>query len=69
MRYFENYKTLRPSWSVVLNGAPGSIINGCSTKFSPLIQYILYLDLSEEHIPNGGKTAIIMFLKKATFFS
>ena len=32
--------SLRPSQSVAIDGSPGTIINGCSTKFAPLLKYI-----------------------------
>jgi hypothetical protein len=48
--------SLRPSQSVTIDGAPGTIINGCTTKFAQL-PYILYLSLLQEHFSDAvGKS-------------
>jgi hypothetical protein len=55
---------LRHSQSVVIVGAPGTIINGCSTEFAPLLKNVLYLSLSQEHCPTQwGKNCYCSILK------
>jgi hypothetical protein len=60
---------LKPQ-SVALDGAPGTIINGCLPIFAPLPKYIFDLSLSQEHFPMQWKKAVIVHIlkKKAANF-